>query len=924
MYLAIVRVTLRNGRVGHEDYWAAPDGFKGFIDLRSPNGHGAEGFGLAAFDTDPSGLPNVLAVLSDDPEGMLAASSIVALQDNLGVNLTGARAIEAPRLILTRDADPTGQTKWKPLIPSQRLMYPVHLKAYSSNRVFDPDDPDDMGPVLGVVREDLSRFRGDALRLVNNPARWERIKAVHLLLTGRDITPEEFITAHEAKSAKVLGAYMLKYRKSDPTDFIKAGDARLEPRAPETVITDDFNRIDATNLGANWTQVSAFREWTIAGNMAVADTPDTQNSIDRYDGADLSSDDHYVQFVNVSNTESGTYITGPCARFQSDAETYYRYMIDWDHPADDGELYSVATGTATLIGGDAVDHGSPSNNLLKVQCDGSTISATFDGGDEISVTDTAITGNVRGGMFARTSSAGVINVDDFEEGDLAAGPVTSTGAQSVSLVAQAASSNIIYNADGAQTIEQTEQSASVDQIFEASGAQTTQQVEQVASGDEEIAGAGAQVIRQVEQAAEGISPIVGEGNQTTQLTEQVAFGDETIDGTGASVTDIVEQEGNAAFSISADGAQVTEPVAQSGSGNEEILGAGANVVEQVEQLAEGDINISASADQTIAQAIQTASAIEEIAGMAALVIAAVEQLGQSSGTEITSSAANITQVVQQAANAILEISGSGSQIISPTGQAASAEQFIAAAGASIITAIWQAANGNEEISGASAQIIAAIEQLASATQIIPGDGASIIQPAEQSGSAVEVVEAVAALVIAFATQAGNGNITLGGNSGSSIIDVVEQLASGNLTIGGDGEQTVALAEQSGNGIEIIPGQGSNIIAATEQVAQAIEEILATSAQSIAAARQSGSSAVVYHATAALVIRAITQSGLTDINLIGAGNSIIQAINQLGSTTVERNAIIQLIAYLASISLKGWQINLTGTAYNSDVEGKGHE
>ncbi|MFF7476568.1 hypothetical protein [Streptomyces sp. NPDC008092] len=199
--------------------------------------------------------------------------------------------------------------------------------------------------------------------------------------------------------------------------------------------TDDFNRSNATDLGAGWVEVSG--DWSIVSQQL---SPGAAGGtiILRAAGA-MASNDHYAQVTIAATTTASQ---GVWCRGNSNISQGYLLRNNgssWD-------LFSVVGGSFTVIGTYAV--AAAAGDVAKVQAVGSAIKGLINGVERISVTNTAVTTGTSVGI--RSDSAGAIRYDDFAAADITAGATLGiassvdtaqalTGAKAATLAVAAAS-----------------------------------------------------------------------------------------------------------------------------------------------------------------------------------------------------------------------------------------------------------------------------------------------------------------------------------------------------------------------------------------------------------------------------------------------------------------------------------------------------
>lgn len=362
--------------------YVPPPGTVGLIDLR-PTVLQTDTYGFFATE-----LP--LVDLNYEPFGdvlgtLLDALTLTATQRSRWASMLGLPSVAGPTLLdvlwetLTTAADPDGETRAKPILPTHRGVLELHLGGHSlvrSRRFTGPDDPT-WPAIQRVLQNDYRR------------------------------TPEPV-------RGKVLANWMAKYRNADVRAFIPAGLPVIEPVKPTTTITDDFDRADGA-LGSSaggWAWGDVDGPFAIVSNVAQSPTEGgalTKNC-ERAE-IDLSSDDHESQVVAFSVTTLAG--VGASARIDSAANTRYGvamrsnvWVIDKWVAGASTNLANAATPTATT------------GTVIKAEANGSSISLYKDGVAVSTVTDTSIAGNLRAGICGKDGG----KLNDFSAADLLAGP----------------------------------------------------------------------------------------------------------------------------------------------------------------------------------------------------------------------------------------------------------------------------------------------------------------------------------------------------------------------------------------------------------------------------------------------------------------------------------------------------------------------
>lgn len=168
--------------------------------------------------------------------------------------------------------------------------------------------------------------------------------------------------------------------------------------------TDNFNRANAANLGANWT--SNVADITIASNKATV----TADPAGEYNNTVTWPNDQYSQTI-ISTLPGGGQSAGPTARNATDG-SFYAYVATFN---TNSELFKSIVGvgyTTFSSAGPAITAG----DVLKVRASSTAVSGDRNGTQQLTTTDSSLTTG-RAGICGFGSGV----MDDFEGGDFATG-----------------------------------------------------------------------------------------------------------------------------------------------------------------------------------------------------------------------------------------------------------------------------------------------------------------------------------------------------------------------------------------------------------------------------------------------------------------------------------------------------------------------
>lgn len=173
-----------------------------------------------------------------------------------------------------------------------------------------------------------------------------------------------------------------------------------------TSFSDDFNRANSTDLGANWVEVSG--DWSIVSNQLSPGA--AGGTIILRAASPMATNDNSAQVTIAATTAASQ---GVWCRGNSNISQGYL----WRNNGSSWDLFSVVGGSFTVIGTYAA--AAAPGDVAKVQAVGSTIKGFVNGVERASVTNTAVTTGTSVGI--RSDSAGAIRYDDFTAADVTAG-----------------------------------------------------------------------------------------------------------------------------------------------------------------------------------------------------------------------------------------------------------------------------------------------------------------------------------------------------------------------------------------------------------------------------------------------------------------------------------------------------------------------
>jgi hypothetical protein len=375
-----------------EEYWAAPqrEFQTGGIDLRSipqmskPGGP-PEGYAIFSYSqqvTDPK-----LTYLGDNLDEAPNVRATGAIAGKLGITPSSSTIRDIIYELLTTEADPTGKDRWKPLMPDRNLNMKIYLgrEGVIKSVKLEPWVSPEWRNVLAVHHE--------------NYRQWLKTETPDKIGRALDFLEEKYGVSYQY--------------------FIAPNTIRLASLPHQTTITDDFDCANSDTLGCDltWTELSGDQD--IQSNQLFA-----RGSGASYSQAvsDLSSDDHYVQIDGNSfpgSNHEGRF--GVMGRMSEDSldECYLYWGRFTSTTGHNVRLRKRVSGTESDLSSD--ESVTDIRGTYKIEIDGSNITGYLDDVEELSVSDTSITGNLRTGAYgvAQFSFENAV-MDNFEAGDLGA------------------------------------------------------------------------------------------------------------------------------------------------------------------------------------------------------------------------------------------------------------------------------------------------------------------------------------------------------------------------------------------------------------------------------------------------------------------------------------------------------------------------
>lgn len=169
-----------------------------------------------------------------------------------------------------------------------------------------------------------------------------------------------------------------------------------------TALSDDFNRANSGTVGAPWTEI--LNDAGIVSNALASVTLDGDILV-RYD-SDLATSDHYSEVV-VQHQSTSPFVGAAARMNASDTACYFAIANRTDAGTPRTTIrHRSSGGTVTVLA--TYNAGVASGDTLRLEVNGSTLTAFINGVSVLSITDTTIATGVRGGVYLN-GNGGALN-----------------------------------------------------------------------------------------------------------------------------------------------------------------------------------------------------------------------------------------------------------------------------------------------------------------------------------------------------------------------------------------------------------------------------------------------------------------------------------------------------------------------------------
>jgi hypothetical protein len=153
-----------------------------------------------------------------------------------------------------------------------------------------------------------------------------------------------------------------------------------------TIVSDDFNRANNTNLGANWAEDTG--GWAISSNRVWQTTTGAVYRKLRWVGTALASADYAVQATVFTGSSAAVGSGVLCRAVTSATETFYCLVV---FPANNGiHIIELTAGSGVILASAGPTLAINTSYTLRLECSGGTLRGYLDGVLQITTSDATL------------------------------------------------------------------------------------------------------------------------------------------------------------------------------------------------------------------------------------------------------------------------------------------------------------------------------------------------------------------------------------------------------------------------------------------------------------------------------------------------------------------------------------------------------
>lgn len=386
-----------------EAEWVAPEGSVGHVEI-GPMDHGSKespsGW-VICWKLAGSAAPAGSVYLGDHALDVVSAERRGELESRLGLSpnsISSGTLIDVIWDLLTTHADIDGVARAKPLVPTVAGDLELHMPGHSLVRseAFKWGEHAHTGKLRDLLQAEYARLKGQVAlgripdTLPNEVLGWQEQRYARMGLTDyKELLPPQYRNERPSRPGTTIA-----------DDFTQSSDTDLESHTPT-----------GTNAGSGWTAIGDATSVQVLASSDRAQNVQDGGAFNLYamddtlSGTDMTVDaDVGIATAAPNNDLQYAGVWGRLPSASSDTD-YYRASI---HVSGNTLrlYYRASSGTETQISSVTPTTTAVATlTALQLSCDGSTIAVSYDGTEDISVTNTQVTTGNYAGIRGNTNSS---------------------------------------------------------------------------------------------------------------------------------------------------------------------------------------------------------------------------------------------------------------------------------------------------------------------------------------------------------------------------------------------------------------------------------------------------------------------------------------------------------------------------------------